>query len=141
MADIAAVGKRLTLRSYGFWQRTRCALARMLRDVVKIAPDLAHTSASNYFSRKADEPHLPDRVPKVSERHVFTLTGVQEGEGGCTRETGAACRAAGAYTQFFTQAKGAHCPPFAARHVLYAPTLNALMCAVTDASERKKLAK
>ena len=45
-------------------------------------------------------------------------------------------RAAGAETQFFTQAKGAHCPPFAARHVLYAPTLNALTCAVTDALAR-----
>ena len=78
----------------------------------------------------------PNRGPKLSERHVFTLTGVQEGEGGCTRETGAARHAAGAETQFFTQAKPAHRPPFAARHALYAPTLNALTCAVTDASDR-----
>ena len=70
-----------------------------------------------------------------SPTHVFTLTGVQEG-GGDADETGAARRAAGAYTQFFTQAKGAHCPPFAARHVLYAPTLNALTCAVIPALAR-----
>ena len=50
----------------------------------------------------------------LSERHVFTLTGVQDGGGG----TEPAPRAAGAETQFFTQAKPAHRPPFAARHAL-----------------------
>ena len=63
------------------------------------------------------------------------LLASRRGEGDAD-ETSAARRAAGAETQFFTQAKGAHCPPFAARHVLYAPTLNALTCAVTDALAR-----
>ena len=124
-----------------FWQRRRYALARSLRDGVNFAPDEPYVCLSNYFIEMPTSRDCPNRGPKLSKRHVFTLTGVQEGEGGCTRETGAARHAAGAETQFFTQAKGAHCPPFAARHVLYAPTLNALMCAVTDASERKKLAK
>ena len=104
----------------------------MLRDVVKVAPDLAHTSASNYFIESPTSRISLDRGPKLSKRHAFTLTGVQEGGGG----TEPAPRAAGAETQFFTQAKGAHCPPFAARHVLYAPTLNAVTCAVTDALAR-----
>ena len=40
MADIIAVGKLAKLRSNAFWQRTRCALARTLRDGRQIAPDL-----------------------------------------------------------------------------------------------------
>ena len=55
--------------------------------------------------------------------HVFTYWRL-EGEGGRRRRRASALPSR--RDQFFTQAKPARRPPFAARHALYAPTLNAV---------------
>ena len=132
MADIARCGKLAIAAQLCFWQRRRYALARTMRVGLVMASDDQIRLPKKLRGQDEGKPQSPDRGPKLSERHVFTLTGVYEGGGGMRRRPSRR----GAETQFFTQAKGAHCPPFAARHVLYAPTLNALTCAVTDALAR-----
>ena len=76
MADIDAAESWLLLRSYGFWQlhamRTlgRCVMA-------SFCARRTHTSSLvNYFDGRAVSRMCLDRGPKLSERHVFTLTGV-----------------------------------------------------------------
>ena len=82
------------------------------------------------MARVDDPDFCLDRGPKLSERHVFTLTGVQEGGGGTTRA--AAGFAAGRETHISFQVKPTHLPPFAARQASYASLLNLLVCAFHD---------
>ena len=76
MADIARCGKLAIAAQLYFWQRRRYVHARSLRDGVNFAPDEPYVCLSNYFIEMPTSRDCPNRGPKLSERHVFTLTGV-----------------------------------------------------------------
>ena len=85
MADIIAVGKLAMAAQLYFWQRRRYALARSLPVGVIVPDDQIRLPFAKFFAPTARRPPRGlKRGPKLSKRHAFTLTGVQEGGGGTT---------------------------------------------------------
>ena len=86
MADIARCGKLAIAAQLYFWQRRRYAHARSLRDGVNFAPDEPIRRTQLFRWPRPTSRILLDRGPKLSERHVFTLTGIYEGRKATSRK-------------------------------------------------------